>query len=33
MDALNDIHRILKPGGRLGLIWNIDECEIPEARG
>ncbi len=21
--ALSQIHRVLKPGGRLGLIWNV----------
>lgn len=26
--ALGEIHRVLKPGGVLGMIWNIDDCEF-----
>lgn len=25
--ALAEIHRVLKPGGSLGLIWNIEDCK------
>lgn len=25
--ALAEIHRVLKPGGALGLIWNIEDCK------
>ncbi len=27
-DALADIHRALKPGGRLGLIWNTRDARV-----
>lgn len=26
-EALAEIHRVLKPGGVFGMIWNIDDCE------
>lgn len=26
-EALDEMHRVLKPGGVLGMIWNIDDCE------
>jgi len=26
--ALTEIHRVLKPGGRLGLIWNIRDASV-----
>lgn len=26
--ALGEIHRVLKPGGVLGMIWNIDDCGL-----
>ena len=26
-EALQEIYRVLKPGGVLGLIWNIEDCE------
>ncbi|MFF7708756.1 methyltransferase domain-containing protein [Pseudomonas sp. NPDC007930] len=27
--ALAEIHRVLKPGGRLGLIWNLRDAKVP----
>lgn len=26
--ALEEIRRVLKPGAKLGLIWNIEDCRI-----
>ena len=26
-EALQEIHRVLKPNGVLGLVWNIDDCK------
>lgn len=28
-ETLAEIHRVLKPGAKLGLIWNVDECMHP----
>jgi ubiquinone/menaquinone biosynthesis C-methylase UbiE len=28
-DALVEMHRLLRPGGRLGLIWNVRHIEQP----
>jgi SAM-dependent methyltransferase len=28
-EALAEIHRVLKPGGRLGLVWNIRDTTTP----
>jgi ubiquinone/menaquinone biosynthesis C-methylase UbiE len=27
-EALKEINRVLIPGGRLGLIWNIEDCKL-----
>ena len=27
-EALADIHRVLKPGGRLGLVWNVRDESV-----
>lgn len=28
MDALREFHRVLYPGGILGLIWNSEDCTL-----
>ncbi|KAM5355792.1 hypothetical protein ACJ41O_002438 [Fusarium nematophilum] len=30
-EALREIHRILKPGAKLGLIWNVEDYNRPES--
>lgn len=28
-EALDEIHRVLKPNAVLGMIWNIEDCKFP----
>lgn len=28
-ESLKEIHRVLKPGAKLGLVWNVEDCEEP----
>lgn len=30
-ESLQEIHRVLKPGTKLGLIWNVDSYNQPES--
>lgn len=30
--ALTEIHRVLKPGGRLGLIWNVRDASVERVK-
>jgi hypothetical protein len=25
-ESLKEIHRVLKPGAKLGMIWNVEDC-------
>lgn len=28
---MDEIHRVMERGAVFGMIWNIDDCEIPYA--
>ncbi|KAH6898486.1 S-adenosyl-L-methionine-dependent methyltransferase [Thelonectria olida] len=30
-ESLKEIHRVLKPGAKLGLIWNVEDYNRPES--
>ncbi len=27
--SLKEIHRVLRPGAKFGMIWNIEDCKSP----
>lgn len=31
-EALEEIHRVMRPGGVFGMIWNIEDCEMQHRR-
>jgi len=33
INALQEIYRVLQPTGRLGMIWNIEDCKSSARRG
>lgn len=28
-ETIEEVHRVLRPGGGFGVIWNIEDCEFP----